>query len=48
MVDILERVQEICDKGEKNDPDVVASCIQEIKEEKAGGNTTLREILGKT
>ena len=33
MVDILERVQEICDKGEKNDPDVIPSCIQEIKEE---------------
>ena len=48
MVDILEGVQKICDKGEKNDPDVVASCIQEIKEEKAGGNTTLREILGET
>ena len=48
MVDISERVQEIWDKGEKNNPDVVASCIQEIKEEKAGGNAKLREILGKT
>ena len=38
MVDILEGVQKICENREKNDLDVFASCIQEIKEEKARGN----------